>query len=785
MKTASNSLKVIAITSAMILLAACSTTSNLPEDEVLYVGMTPIEYQDTVPERYSDYMDTVMEEVEAAIGCAPNGAVFGSFYMRNPLQFRLGIYNRYANSQKGFGRWMRDNFGREPILISNVNPTTRALVAQNLLRSYGFFNAKVTGSVIPQKTPRKARVGYTVLTGDLYTIDTLKHYRFNAGMDSLIRANMSDCSIHSGSPFSTASLDAERNRISSLFRENGYYYYRPDYSVYLADSLNNPGKVEVRLQPIADMPSEASRQWYLGRTIMQLRRNITEQFTDTLVRRNITVIHGGKRSPIRARAIRKDLTLTRGNIFRQSDLNESSSVLNSMGLFTMTSFSFMPRDTTANCDTLDIILNCVLDKPYDVSVETNFTLKSDSRKGPGLVLGLTKRNAFRGGEKLNLKLFGSYEWQTAGSGAGKTSINSYEYGAELSLEYPRIECFGLLERRRFHSPPSTLLSLSVNQRHRANYYKLLTVKPSLTYKVQASRNWRHEFTPFAIDYNRLYSASDEVADMIANSPIYFGMNNMFVPKLQYSVSYQSDPWLKNPIYWEGTITEAGNLVSLGYATFGKCFSTPDKTLFGISYAQFIKLSTSLRKTWQMGFKSQLVGRVAGGIIIPYGNSEYAPFSESFYVGGANSIRAFTVRSIGPGHYKNEDNDYNYFDRVGEIKLEANLEYRFNIFGSLYGALFLDAGNVWDTKNYYYSDNDPRDGDGDDPDNNGQFRIKDFWRELAIGTGLGIRYDLDFFVLRLDLGIGLHLPYDTGKSGFYNIPRFKDALGLHFAIGYPF
>ena len=187
----------------------------------------------------------------------------------------------------------------------------------------------------------------------------------------------------------------------------------------------------------------------------------------------------------------------------------------------------------------------------------------------------------------------------------------------------------------------------------------------------------------------------------------------------------------------------------------------------------------------MGFKSQLVGRVAGGIIIPYGNSEYAPFSESFYVGGANSIRAFTVRSIGPGHYKNEDNGYNYFDRVGEIKLEANLEYRFNIFGSLYGALFLDAGNVWDTKNYYYSDNDPRDGDGDDPDNNGQFRIKDFWRELAIGTGLGIRYDLDFFVLRLDLGIGLHLPYDTGKSGFYNIPRFKDALGLHFAIGYPF
>ena len=601
-------------------------------------------------------------------------------------------------------------------------------------------------------------------------------------MDSLIRKNMSECAIHSGSPFSTSSLDEERNRVSTLLRENGYYYYRPDYAIYLADSLNNPGRVEVRLQPMADMPAAASRQWYLGRMTIQMRRNITEQLTDTLVRRNITVIHGGKRSPMRARAIRKDLTLTRGNLFRQSDLNESSSVLNSMGLFSMTSFSFVPRDTTAECDTLDMILNCVMDKPYDVSLETNFTMKSDSRKGPGLVLGLTKRNAFRGGEKLNMKVFGSYEWQTAASGNDKTSINSYEYGGELSLEYPRIEAFGLLKRRRFHSPPSTVLAVNVNLRNRANYYKLLTVKPSLTYKVQASRNWRHEFTPFAIDYNRLYSASAEVAELIENSPIYFGMNNMFVPKLQYSVSYQSDPWQKNPIYWEGTITEAGNLVSLGYMAFGKSFSRSDKTLFGISYAQFVKLSSSLRKTWQLGFKSQLVGRVAGGVIIPYGNSEYAPFSESFYVGGANSIRAFTVRSIGPGHFKGDEGSNNYFDRVGEIKLEANLEYRFNIFGSLYGAMFLDAGNVWDTKNYYNNSDNTEDHA---TDNNGVFRIKDFWRELAVGTGFGVRYDLDFFVLRLDLGIGLHLPYDTGKSGFYNIPRFKDALGLHFAIGYPF
>ena len=768
---------IIYICVALFMATSCSTTSNLPEDEVLYVGMTPINYTDTVPLRFADYMEGVKEEVEAALACAPNGSVFGSSYMRNPLQIRLGIYNTFANSESGFGKWMRDHFGREPVLISNVNPPTRALVAQNLLRSYGFFNAKATGKVIPQANAKKAKVGYDITTGHLYTIDTLKHYRFNAGMDSVIRANMKDCKIHSGNPFSTAALDEERNRISNLLRENGYYYYRPAYATILADSLNIPGSVEVRMQPIAGIPSEATRKWYLGRMTIQMRRNISEQLTDTVVRRNITVIHGGKRSPMRARAIRKDMTLRRGNMFRQSDLNESSSVLNSLGLFSVSSFSFTPRDTTDQCDTLDMILNCVLDKPYDVSVEANYTLKSDNRMGPGLVLGLSKRNAFRGGEKLSLKLMGSYEWQTGRQvTASKSSINSYEYGAELSLEYPRIEAFGLLKRRRFHSPPSTVLSLSINQRDRANYYKLLTVKSSVTYKVQASRNWRHEFTPVGIDYNRLYGSSYKFDSiMLNNLEYYYSMLDMFVPKLQYSVSYQSDPWKKNPIFWEATFTEAGNIVSLGYMAFGKNFGTPYKTLFGIDYAQFIKLSSSLRKTWQLGFKSQLVGRVAGGIIIPYGNSEVAPFAESFYVGGANSIRAFTVRSVGPGRYRSDDAEYAYFDRVGDIKLEANLEYRFNIFGGLYGALFLDAGNVWNLKNFYEYE-----GAED-----GVFRLKDFWREMALGTGFGVRYDLDFFVLRLDLGIGLHLPYDTGKSGFYNIPKFRDGLGFHFAIGYPF
>ena len=167
-----------------------------------------------------------------------------------------------------------------------------------------------------------------------------------------------------------------------------------------------------------------------------------------------------------------------------------------------------------------------------------------------------------------------------------------------------------------------------------------------------------------------------------------------------------------------------------------------------------------------------MGHVAAGVLWAYGNSSRGHNSEQFYVGGANSIRAFTIRSIGPGKYVAPSSTYSYLDQTGDIKLEMNLEYRFNLFGSLYGALFLDAGNIWLMEK-----------DENRPD--AEFRFDTFWRQLALGTGLGLRYDLDFFVLRLDLGVALHVPYDTTKSGFYNIPKFSDGLGLHFAIGYAF
>lgn len=765
--------KYFAIPLVASLLAACSTTSNLPEGEVLYTGLEKVVFTDSVKEEnFSD----IQAEVEAALDCEPNGSLLGSSYYRSPIQTGLWIYNKYVNSTSKFGRWMLDKFGTEPVLMSNVNPEVRALVATNVLRANGYFNAKVDyKTVINKHNKKKGKIAYTVTMNSLSRIDTLLYLGFPASADSVIQATWDKRKVKSGDPFTVSSLDAERTRLSNLFRDNGYYYYRTGYATYLADSINTPGKVEVHLQPASGMPDNAKRKWYLGKLHIDLRRSMMEQMTDSFSMPVLTIRYAGKKPPLRPRALLRDLKMRPGQPFNQTKYSESATTINSLGLFSLSSFTFTPRDTTATCDTLDMTLNCVLDKPLDASIEANYAIKSNDRTGPGLVLGLTKRNAFRGGEKLTLNLKGSYEWQTGRRVAGTSSkINSYEYGADLSIEYPRLETpFGLFERRRFYAPPSTLFSISADVMNRADYFRLLTITGAVTYKFQTSANSKHEFSPFLLDYNMLRNttaAFDSIMD--ANPAIYTSMRNQFVPKIKYTYTYTSPSSYRNPIHWETTLTEAGNLLSLCYMAAGKDFNTKEKDLFGNPFAQFVKVTTDFRKTWQTGDKSQLVGHVAAGLLWAYGNSDRAPYSEQFYVGGANSIRAFTIRTIGPGKYVAPSTNYSYLDQTGDIKLEANLEYRFNLFGSLYGATFLDAGNIWLLKK-----------DETRPDS--EFKPSTFFRQLATGTGVGLRYDMDFIVIRFDVGVALHVPYETGKSGYYNIPKFRDGLAFHFAIGYPF
>ena len=767
----------IIISLSVLLLVSCSMTKNIPEGDQLFTGLTKIAYDHQAND---SNFTSAQTEVEAALATAPNGAIFGSSYHRLPFSFGVSVWNHYQSSESGFGKWMLKSFGKQPVLMSWVNPQLRAQVAQSVLRNHGYFNGRVSYDVVQQKNPKTAKIGYTVTPGRLYRLDSVGYFGFPAHADSLIKSTQPEALIHKGDPFEVARLDAERNRISTLLRNNGYYYYQPDYASYLADTFVVDGKAQLRFQLAKDVPVAAQHQWYIGRVNINMKKTFMEQPTDSFVGRFFTVRFAGKKPPIRPRVLMADIKLRPRQMYSYSDYVESVSKINAMGLFSMTDFQFTPRDTTATCDTLDLTLNCTFDKPWDFYVETNFNARTIGRMGPELKTGVTRRNAFRGGEKIDINLHGSYEWSTSGGSA----MNNYEYGADASIEFPRIiapfvggnrirrdKQGRIIRRRRFYTTPTTLAKISTNIIHRPDYYKMHVVSGEWTYRWQPTAQSRHEFSPLTVKYQFMNSHTDKYAELVLNNPYLLAtMQDYFIPEMRYTYTYTSQSTLRHPIRWETTIAESGNVVSLGYMIKGDSWNDKDKKLFKNPYSQFVKLETDFTKTWTLNSSTRLVAHLNGGYIWCFGNSTYAPNSELFYVGGANSIRAFSVRGVGPGDVESfGDRATDYLLRNGNMKLLGNRELRQRLFGSLHGALFLDAGNVWNTSGRAY----------------GQFRMKDMLREMAVGTGVGIRYDLDFLILRLDWGIGLHMPYDTGKSGFFNIDSFKDCQTLHFAIGYPF
>lgn len=757
--------QIIPLLLAVLIVGSCSSTSSVPEGDQLYIGLKPIEYKEY---EKNDHFYAVQEEVEAALATAPNGAFFGSSYHRT-IPYKLWIWNNFSNSETKLGKWIAKTFGSAPVLMSWVNPELRTSVAQSVLRKHGYLGGTVSYMVEQQKNPKKAKIAYTVNMNELSTVDTLEYVNFPSLSDSLIRLHVDEARIKPGDPFDVSALDAERSRLSTLFRNNGFYYYQPSYASYLADTLAVPGKVHLRLQLADNIPAAASHKWYIGKMNVNIMKQSMEQLRDTFTYRRLTLAFNGKKPPIRARLLLRHLRLLPKQQFSYDAYMESADRLSNSGQYSSVQFAFTPQDTTALCDTLDMTVSCVLNKPYEAYVETNYSNKINGRTGPEIVVGFKKKNAFRGGEVIDLNLHGAYEWQTNGQGS---DYNSYEYGTDLSVSFPRM-IVPFLKPYRYYNTPTTTVRASTNVVKRPGYFKMHTASGDWTYKWQPTDRKKHEFSPLTIKYQHLTYATHKFDSiMYANPYLYATMQDIFIPKMIYSFTYTSPKKYRNPIYWNITASEAGNILSLGYMAAGKKWGDEGKEMFKNAYAQFFKIESDFTKTWATGLKSQLVGHINVGLVYSYGNMKATPYSEQFYVGGANSIRAFPVRSVGPGSYYTDEARLSYLDQTGDMKFLANLEYRFNLFGNLYGAAFIDAGNVWGLKDDGY-----RSG--------ARFKLKNIAKEMALGTGVGVRYDLEFLILRLDWGVGLHMPYDTGKSGYYNIRRFKDSHSLHLAVGYPF
>ena len=759
-----------------VFLSACSTTKNLPEGETLYTGIDKLE---VVNEDKTLAGITALTEVEAALAYAPNNAIFGSSSLRWPIPFGLWVYNGFEKYQdkRGVGRWIFDHLGKSPILMSSVNGETRAKVATNLLHDYGYFNGTVSYQEVPQKNPKESKVNYVIDMAQPYFLDSIAYLKYPHYADSLIRSTRSQSVLKSGENFSVLRLEEERQRLSSLFRNHGYYYYRPEFTTYRADTLQKPGYVSLQVVPRNGIPAEAKKQYYIGKTSVYLTGYNDEPPTDTLRLRTMDIYYNGKKPGIRPSALMRNFFFRKGELFSQDRQTFTQEAIARMGVFRYSEFRYEPKDTTANGDTLNVNMYATFDKPYNAELELNVTTKSTDQTGPGAIFKITRNNFQRMGANLSFEVRGSYEWQTNSNVEGNSSkLNSYELGTSLSLDFPRLILpWKDNDLRRSRYPQKTSFKIYGNLLNRARFFNMLSFGGNVTYEFRKSRLWKHTITPFQLTFNTLMSTTERFDSITATNPsLALSLGDQFIPSMNYTFTYDNARLKKDyQLWWENSITSAGNVTSLLYAALGKDFHEKNKKLLGTPFAQFLKLTSEVRTLFKVGEKQHIAARFMGGVLWSYGNQTIAPYSEQFYIGGANSLRAFTVRSIGPGTFNPSQNTrYGYLDQTGDIKLEANVEYRFPIFGELYGATFLDAGNVWLMRK---DENRP----------GGEFSLKNFVKSIALNTGVGVRYDLTFLVVRLDLGIALHVPYETGKSGYYNIPKFKDGLGLHFAIGYPF
>ena len=762
--------KILTFLALMAIFAACSTTSRLADGEVLYTGVKKIQYNqlDSV-----NIDPDVKDLIFSAVNVKPNNPLY-SPYIRSPFPIGLWVYNHWDENSKGLKGWLYKKLVAKPVLISRVRPQTRVNMINELLRNNGYFDSQSSYTLnYSDKNQKKAKITYEVDVKAPYTLGEITYINEDTPLtnviDSIARKNQY---FKTGSRYCLDSLNNVRIDIANQLRNRGYYFFRPEYIEYLADSVTQKGVINMQLVKSANIPNQAYTK-YLGNDItVRVDDEVIGGVADTVEAKYCTII---KLQPVHIDddLINSCIRGRKGRPFRVGNMDLIQMYLARTGIFSNINIQAIPRDTLLEngYGLIDLDITCILDKPIEVKVEAKATTKSTSFIGPGIGLGIKHKNIFGGAEQLSADVTASYEWQTGKGNAYKSSdFNSYELGAEVSLSIPRLLAPRFIDRARRYTN-WTKFSIGGDFMNRPNYFKMARVSAEMTWEWHSRRYSQHKLTPFKLTYSNLLSTTAAFDSAYFNNrAIEQSFQDVFIPQMSYTYTLDRT-FGKNNFVWSTTVTEAGNLCYLIWRACG--VEKGDMHILYTYFSQFIKAHTNFVWTRNLFGEHKLVTRVFIGAAHAYGNSMEVPYMEQFYIGGSNSLRGFAVRSVGPGSYRPKFIDRDtYYDQTGTFKFETNLEYRLPLVGYLKGAVFVDAGNVWLLK-----DDEFRPG--------GKLEGKSFFKDLALNTGIGLRFDMEMIVLRADLGIALHAPYDTGKKGYFNIPKFGDGLAFHIAIGYPF
>lgn len=795
------------------MLTACSTTSHLPEGEVLYTGVDRIEHRFL---NDSMNIDNASPEIQEAVAntleVLPNSAFLGSAYKQSKMPWGLWIYNSwYPKDSTGFRHWFWSKFKSDPTLISMVNPALRAQAAEAALRDEGFFSADVEFDTVPnRKNPRKAKLAYRINYGGMHKFGPVD-YRpsVSARVDSIIRHTRQSSFVRTGERFSVLNLESERDRIAASLWDSGYFFFKPEYIKYLGDTMLNRGDVSMRV--IAN-PGDDRKAWapcVIDSVLFTLDygAGLKSQNFDTL--RHVVVGYNGPKK-MNTRALFRTLGFRRGALYKPEMTSLISSKMARLNTFKYTTTEFQVlrfagdslsgRSVHQDTTHLRLKINATYNYPWTGSTEVGVVYKDNDQVGPGITLTATRRNLFGGGEALSFQTNASYEWRTVSDGSESYGglVNAFELGGKVSLNVPRLQLPRRLFRVDREKPVSTRYTISVDWMRRAGLFEMVKASGQIDYSFYKNKRSSFTITPVKLSYVSITKQTWRFEEeMQRNYALANSFSNQFIPQIQFSWLYDDSnltsdiPGVTKHVghYFNVTAAEAGGLFDLAMGWWGTHKIQGERQILGRRFSQFLKTTVEYRNTYRINSSLTLASRIMGGVAWAYGNSEEMPYSEVFFIGGPNSLRGFSVRGVGPGHSLSYDNPYSYLYHNGDVKIEANAELRFPIAGMLHGAFFVDAGNVWRLRpeSVIYCDYDY-----DIDDYTGCFVADDYdgtighftFRDIAWNAGLGLRLDLGMLVLRFDVGIPMHNPEFEDKY-FNCFDSFWKNLGLNLAVGYPF
>lgn len=743
-----------------IILNACSNIKYLPKGQKLYTG-GEVKIDDKDENLTKKDAKEVSKELQGLLRPRPNARILG-------LRVKLYIYNiTRTTKKKGLRHWLNTKLGEPPVLISEVDVDKNSEILQSRLQNEGYFQSQLSGDTASKG--KTAKAVYTTQPGPTYTVRKIIFPAEKDDLDTAITGTSKKTLFVAGNNYNLDVIKNERIRIDARLKEEGFYYFAPENLIMRVDSSVANHQVDIYIK-VKDATPDQARRIYSIKDIYvypQYTLRDTSLKLDSAVKyRWYNVID--PQNTIRPFVFKNSVLLKPGVVYNRTDHNKSLNRFINLGPFKFVKNRF--ENIAVDSTKLNVFYFLTPYPKKSLQLDLLGRTNSANYTGTQINLNWKHRNAFKGAEAVTITLFGSNDVQFSGQNSG---YNVYQLGAQGTLSWPRfISPFDFKSDNAFI--PHTNLTLGYTRVIRTKLYSLNSYTGSFGYEWKENIHITHDLNLINVTRVDAANVSQQYRDSIAhtrNPTLAHVIDNQFIfgPSYAYTYTNTTETYKTNTFYYNSKATFSGNIY--GILTGADTLRGKVSKLFGVPFNQFIKIENEFRYYHKTGPNSSIASRIIVGVGLPYGNSTILPYSQQFFIGGTNSLRGFRARSIGPGTYTPEQYITNASgflpDESGDIKIEGNIEYRPKLFSIVYGALFVDAGNIWDLR--------PHAGLP------GAAFGKSFINQMAVDWGFGLRFDISVLVLRTDLGFPIRRPFPPGQPY-----KFSSKGGVfNLAIGYPF